>query len=295
MPTMGKIAYTSFDARDKGFDVMLARTDGSDVTNITHDGTAKRNVDPNWSADGTKVAYTRYNGVGGADIIVVNVNGKGAVNITGPGLRSGILNIHPTWSPDGSIVFASNRNGNFDLYRAGNSATDRLVRMTKTVAPSQTMDPDYSTDGKMLVFSRTSKSVIPGAASLYTMRAIPGAVATKLTEAFVGFGDRGAAWSPNGRQITFYSDRAGNDNLYLVNSNGTGLRQLTSSKADDSQPSWSPDGTMLVFLSDRSDYTELWMSSLMGLSPGEPVAWQVTFDKQLKGSPDWQPFGTVDR
>ena len=59
-PSLGKIAYTSFDARDKGFDVMLSAPDGSEITNITHDGTAKLNVDPNWSADGMKLAYASY-------------------------------------------------------------------------------------------------------------------------------------------------------------------------------------------------------------------------------------------
>lgn len=174
-PTLGKIAYTNFDARDKGYDVLLARTDGSDATNITHDGTAKRNVDPNWSADGMKVAYTSYNGYGGADIIVVQANGKGAVNLTGPSVRPGILNIHPTWAPDGSIVFASNRAGNFDLYRIGVAATDRLVRMTKTAAPTQNLDPDYSADGKTLVFSRGTASVTGPGTSLFTMRSIPNA------------------------------------------------------------------------------------------------------------------------
>ena len=216
--------------------------------------------------------------------MVVYANGKGAVNISGPATRDGVLNIHPTWGPNGAIVFASNRNGNFDLYRWGKSVTNSIVRMTKTPAPMQTTDPDYSADGKMLAFSRTSLAVVPRAASLYTMRAIPGAPATKLTENFgLGLGDRGAAWAPNGRQIAFYSDRAGNDNLYLVNWDGTAMRQLTSNKADDSQPSWSPDGWTLVFLSDRSSYTELWMSSLTGAGLGDPVAWQDHLRQAAEG------------
>ena len=77
-PSLNKIAFFSFDQRDNGLDVMLVNTDGSGAANITHDGTAKRNVDPNWSSNGMKVAFTRYNMTGGADIMVVNANGKGA-------------------------------------------------------------------------------------------------------------------------------------------------------------------------------------------------------------------------
>jgi TolB protein len=294
-PTTAKIAYFSFDSRDSGLDVMTAGTNGGNVMNLTHDGTAKKNVDPNWSANGMKLAYTTYYVNGGSDIIVVDANGKGSVNITGPSTRPGILNIHPTWAPNGSILFASNRAGNFDLYRIGPAATDRLVRMTKTAAPTQNLDPDYSADGKMLVFSRTRPSVVPSSASLYTMKAIPGAPATKLstpalTQSLARLGDRGAAWSPDGRQVAFYSDRAGNSDLYLINKDGSSLKQLTSNKAPDSEPSWSPDGTTLVFLSARTTYTELWMTSLKGMSPGPLATWQVTFDKTQKGAPDWQPF-----
>ena len=69
-PDGRKIVFTS--ARDGDLEVYSMNTDGSGATNITHDGTAKRNVDPNWSASGLKIAFTRYNLFGGADIMVVN-------------------------------------------------------------------------------------------------------------------------------------------------------------------------------------------------------------------------------
>jgi Tol biopolymer transport system component len=293
-PSLNKIAFFSFDQRDNGLDVMLVNTDGSGGTNITHDGTAKRNVDPNWSSNGVKVAFTRYNASGGADIMVVNANGKGLVNLTGPSLTNRVQNIHPTWSPDGSIVFASNRDGNFDLYRIGISATGALTRMTKTNAPIQNLDPDYSANGKLIAFSRVmTLAASPTPASIYSMVASPGARAIQLTKPLAGVGDRGPAWSPNGRQIAFYSDRAGNNDVYTVGFNGKGLTQVTFTKAADREPSWSPAGTSLVFLSDRSTYTELWMTSLIEVGPGHFLAWQVTFDKINKGAPDWQPFGPV--
>ena len=84
-PTSSQIAYFSFDSRDKGLDVMLVKANGTGTTNITHDGTAKQNVDPNWSANGLKVAFTRYNMNGGSSIMVVNANGKGLVQPHRPG------------------------------------------------------------------------------------------------------------------------------------------------------------------------------------------------------------------
>ncbi|NIM99653.1 MAG: hypothetical protein GTO24_16750 [candidate division Zixibacteria bacterium] len=48
----------------------------------------------------------------------------------------------------------------------------------------------------------------------------------------------GVSWSPDGTQIVFTSDRDGNDELYIVNADGSGLRRLTSNTAMDCCPDW---------------------------------------------------------
>jgi Tol biopolymer transport system component len=294
-PAVGQIAYFNYDASDKGIDVMLMNADGSGGSNITHDGTAKQNVDPNWSANGSKVAFTRYFGDGSSDIMVVGADGKGLVNVTGPSFRRGISNIHPAMAPNGSIVFASNRDGNFDLYRVAPLSTSsgrHIVRMTNTVAPVQNLSPDFSSNGSMLVFSRVSSlpSGSSQAASLFLMRATPEARPTRLTTTVTGTGDRAPAFSPSGKQIAFHSDRNGNNDLYVLTLGEKGAVQLTFTKAAQLRPSWSPDGNSLVFLSDQTSHTELWVLSLVSTQPGPPNAWQITFDKTVKGSPDWQPI-----
>ena len=150
-PSLNKIAFFSFDQRDNGLDVMLVNTDGSGAANITHDGTAKRNVDPNWSSNGMKVAFTRYNTSGGANIMVVNANGKGLVNLTGLGLTNRVQNIHPTWST-GRLHRLREQPGRElrPLPDRIQCRRDQLVRMTKTNAPIQNLDPDYSANGKLI-------------------------------------------------------------------------------------------------------------------------------------------------
>ncbi len=106
--------------------------------------------------------------------------------------------------------------------------TNQLVRMTKTQAPVQNLDPDYSASGKLLVFSRVNSvatHVLP--AALYWMRSIPNSPAVQLTKPLAGIGDRGAAWSPDGRHIAFYSDRAGNNDLYMVDFDRRRRREAT--------------------------------------------------------------------
>lgn len=72
-----------------------------------------------------------------------------------------------------------------------------------------------------------------------------------------GYGDHEPAWSPDGTLIALTrSTKHGVSTLeeiYLMNADGSGLRQLTDHPATDSEPAWSPDGTRLAFSSDRDD------------------------------------------
>jgi Tol biopolymer transport system component len=57
----------------------------------------------------------------------------------------------------------------------------------------------------------------------------------------------GPAWSPDGRQIAFASDRDENNELYVMDTNGNNQRRLTNTAVDEFFPSWSPDGRSLVY------------------------------------------------
>jgi dipeptidyl aminopeptidase/acylaminoacyl peptidase len=49
------------------------------------------------------------------------------------------------------------------------------------------------------------------------------------------------AWSPDRRKIAFVNDRDGNSEVYVMNANGSGQRNLTRNPAFDADPAWSPD------------------------------------------------------
>ena len=58
-------------------------------------------------------------------------------------------------------------------------------------------------------------------------------------------------WSPNGRQLAFEASWRGARNIYVMNIDGSHVRQLTFSETMDTYPRFSPDGQWLVFLSRR--------------------------------------------
>ena len=63
--------------------------------------------------------------------------------------------------------------------------------------------------------------------------------------------DAECAYSPDGKQIVFCSDRDGDADLYIINSDGTDLRQLTNQPGYDGGPFFSPDGHWIIYRTDR--------------------------------------------
>jgi imidazolonepropionase-like amidohydrolase/Tol biopolymer transport system component len=98
------------------------------------------------------------------------------------------------------------------------------------------MSLDVSPDGKTIVFDLLGH--------LYTLP-IEGGTATRITsgDAFDGT----PRFSPDGGAIAFVSDRSGADNLWLIDADGSGPRQL--SRDEDrlfTSPAWTPDGQYIV-------------------------------------------------
>jgi len=78
-------------------------------------------------------------------------------------------------------------------------------------------------------------------------------------------------WTRVGDKIVFESDESGNFDLYEINSDGTGLRRLTTNPADDLHPSYSYDGTQVVFERKVDGY---WHIFRLHVDTGEEI--QVT-------------------
>ena len=58
---------------------------------------------------------------------------------------------------------------------------------------------------------------------------------------FASANDYGPVWSPDGKQILFYSSRAGNWDIFLMTTDGKNVVNLTNTTGvDEQEPSWRP-------------------------------------------------------
>jgi len=89
---------------------------------------------------------------------------------------------------------------------------------------------------------------------------------TPYTDGGLEDNDLNPVWSPNGSKIVFSSWMDGNINLYIVNSDGTGEKQLTSVGVDGwaAFPSWSPDGSKIAFASYRTGQAQIYIMNSDG-------------------------------
>jgi Tol biopolymer transport system component len=92
--------------------------------------------------------------------------------------------------------------------------------------------------------------------------------------------------SPTGR-IAFMTNRDGNQEIYAIDVNGSGLANLTNDPANDTEPAWSPDGTRIAFSSTRDGNPEIYVMNADG--SGQQ---RLTTDPNVDGGPAWSPDGT---
>ncbi len=138
----------------------------------------------------------------------------------------------------------------WDVNAPPGSWTDVSIDTTSTTWSNV----DVSPDGRTLVFDMLG--------DLYTLP-LGGGEAKAVTSGIAW--DTEPRFSPDGRRIAFISDRAGGDNIWIINADGSSPRAVTEEKRTlVHNPSWSPDGDYLVarkgFTSTRSiEAGEIWI------------------------------------
>jgi TolB protein len=77
-------------------------------------------------------------------------------------------------------------------------------------------------------------------------------------------GDFDPAWDPNGGRLAFTSVRDNRPQIYVMNLDGSEVRNLTDDLAQKRQPVWSPDGSQLLFVSTRGGAEEIFIMPAEG-------------------------------
>ena len=224
--------------------VWLMKSDGSGAQKVI-----ERASSPAFSPDGTQLAYYHWSD----GIFVANVDGSNAHKILGETNAK-----YLTWSHDGKwIAFASQPiqkdgvNVNIDAIRP-----DGSDRRTIVVGGSQ---PSWSPDDKQIVFS-TCRGADCG---IFIASSLGGDAGTKVIWEL----GSNPAWSPDGRRIVYQAEADGVKQLYTINPDGTGKKQLTNNTSIHVGAQWSPDGGAIIYRSTEGGSWGIWRMNADGANP----------------------------
>jgi serine/threonine protein kinase/Tol biopolymer transport system component len=215
--------------------------------------------------DDRRFAVARFSlQVNNNDIWLSDVTDHNAVPFTfDPGTDQ-----HPVWSPDGSrIVWASNRNGRFNLYEkaaslAGGDAL--LLRSDNHILPT-----DWSRDGRYIIYRQIDPKPI---GTKYDIWALPLFGERKPFPLLQTDANEAAAVvSPDGRWLAYCSDETGRYEVYVQNFPGGGGMQRVSTGGGIG-PLWRGDGNELYYHAPDGKLMAAPVAGGTSLAVGVPTA-----------------------
>ncbi|MFN0108310.1 MAG: protein kinase domain-containing protein [Blastocatellia bacterium] len=245
-PNGGRIAYFSRNAENRR-DVWTIAADGSDAKPVTNDEAV--DWSPVWSGDG-KYLYFASDRKGVASLWRVRIDestGRTLGKLEAVSGQSGEI-FYMDLSRDGRRIVYSNfvadaniKSIAFDPIKL--ATIGEAVAVTQGTRPSGSpnLSPNDQPDEQMVVFH----SLGAQREDIWLVRADGKGAQTNLTDD--DWLDRSPRWSPDGKQIAFFSTRNKLAQIWTMNPDGGEKRQLTFTENGCSFPLWSPDGKLLAY------------------------------------------------
>jgi len=244
--------------------------DGSDLRRVSSG--QGRTTCGFFTPDGREIVYASTHGAGAAcparpdmsrgyvwpiyqgyDIYRAHADGSGLRNLT----RSPGYDAEPTVGPDGRIVFTSVRDGDMEIYSMNGDGSD-VRRLTTRVGPDG--GPFFNKDGSQIVFR--GRTLAPGAElDRYSLLLKEG------------------LWQPTSLEI------------FVMNRDGSGLRQITKSSAASFAPYFHPDGTRIIFSTNITSQQGRGEFDLYMINTDGSGLERVTHAPDFDGFPMWSPDG----
>ncbi len=280
VPAANAIAFFAFDPSGEKSEIKVIQTNGRIGPSIPNTSGAATAA---WSPDGKRIAFIVHHGDRDWAMDIVDADGQNLQHLT-----QGNLDYNPSWSPDGTQI-AFSRNGNLWVMRISNDhqpVTSDLRQLT-TDPKELVWGIAWSPDGTQIAFDSqmgnpkgTASYQDPTTTEIYLINA-DGSNLRKLTDNQTI--DAGPGWSPDGKQIVFFSNRDGDPNytmkkafaaksdgafqIYTMTVDGQNVQRLTNTTANDMQPTWSLDGKQIAFSSNRDGNYEIYVMNAEGSNP----------------------------
>ena len=174
------------------------------------------------------------------------------------------------------VAFVSTQTGNKEISIMD---WDGFNQMPLTRNGSINLNPDFSPDGREIVFSSYKRNN----PDLYK-RSLS-STAEVLISNRKGLNITGS-WSPDGKKIALSLSKDGNSEIYTLARDGSNPQRLTVSPSIEVSPAWSPNGSQIAFVSDRLGKPQIFVMN----ADGSNVR-RLTTNGTYNVNPRWSPKG----
>ena len=257
--------------RDGELHIYLMEDDGSDVRRVREESEWEEL--PAWSPDGERLCYYAEELPPQRGLYILDVD-RGS-----PPAFTGMPAWESAWSPDGRAIVGVSPHPDDP-----SACTLRVLDMSTLIWDGVPRDvavwcsrPAWSPDALRIVVGQ---------------RVLDADTYELVDTLFKGRPVTTPQWSPDGSRLAFASRGLGLEwadwEIYVMNADGTGMRQLTSDPAWDGWPTWSPNGRSIAFSSLRDGNYEIYAVSADG-GPVRRLTDHAADDKH----PAWRPDPSV--
>ncbi len=226
-PDGRRIAFTRWDETNVSY-IYVMNADGSNPVRLRRGNFAA------WSPNGARLAFMPFDD-GGARYGVMNADGSGATPLPLPAeVDLGAI----SWSPDGARLLITS----VEVYAVNVDGSNfaNLTQSRPAHPEAMNWSADWSPDGSKIVYARHLAGGLPWEIVVMDADGGNASVISSHAEQQVG-----PVWSPDGRRIVFARWFNGQNELFSMNVDGSGVQQLTNNPGPDMSADWQPlSGTL---------------------------------------------------
>jgi Tol biopolymer transport system component/DNA-binding winged helix-turn-helix (wHTH) protein len=231
---------------------------------------------PMFSPDGKSLAFARLSAEGTGIFLAPSTGGDAKGLLFEQKTIMGLA-----WTAEGELIFSSNRDGRRSLWRVSANGGEPERQSFGTEEASF---PSISRQGNLLAYEQANED-----SNIWRLELDKADGKNKKAKRILSSTRReaGVDISPDSKRIAYESDRSGNSEIWVCNSDGTDNLQLTNfAGAKTRSPRWSPDGKQIAFQGNAAGQADIFIIDANG---GQPR--RLTEDVANDCVPTWSRDG----
>jgi len=273
------IAFGNYRPGERGI-VLVSAATGDRIDWRTLNPALAGSDEPMFSPDGKRLAFIRTTGDFTGEPYVIGVAGDGRPSGEPARLPLNDTEVHePVWTADGKelLLRVGDMTSNGGIVRVpadGSRPPERISSLRHAYSTAM------SRDGRQLAFTRGGTDF-----DVWRVDLLHPEQSTAIARSSLF--DAAAAYSPDGKQIAFSSNRSGSREIWVTDDNGEKGQPLTRFGGPiNGVPRWSPDGGQIVFDARPDGHADVFVIA----ATGGPVR-RLTTEKGEDARPVWSPDG----